>query len=1691
MLRNATLGLGGLAGLAGLRSDTASDFNDQGSKDTPTSVAFAAGIGATTTAAVMLGVNYAMKRASTPALQGRYGALGMALVAGGAYATGRIFSRYNPAKMYEGDQRSALPGVLQGVMGLGALWYGGKAISPYLARSVANFDMQARPWFSAVGRAFDETQIDFKNLPNSVRDFKNAFTQNLQATREMYAHNQLEGPPLTKYLSLYSNIINSISDPAMRGTMLEGANQQLLKRHSLADLNVINGIRSATFSDLLHHSGLPVDSPVMGKARTVANLLYDKVMFDKLGLGKGVMFDTRSKKILNLNAYTPGSMLKSGLLGFEKNFTIPVAGFNPISILRPREISGYFSQGHQFHYFPAGSKLGPKATEVAGPMGAYFSAGRLYDVATRRDTGIKGSLVKAGRWVEGEVRHHQETRFGETMRMFHGEGLGKEASPGFINIGHTQVRAPDTLIKKALAFIEAGPQTGFPQVQSVPERFIDVVKNKKGISGVANAIKESMRMLLGETDEAAAYMSPYRKLGSSTNVFPTMAAGKGSSFAFLADKDIPGAAAFFLTNRPTRLLESLGVGGFDPRTTRTATDVIKKLVLYRFLPVYLAWKSLQFTNDMSNAALGIGPLEAGASLFAGANVGMAYMRDILGITGMAQYLEELMPGFITASGPSLARGIGLPILGGTKFGPKGLVAGMAASAALGFGGDITKTGTEKADEYFGDARVPLKQGRWWMFGSTPFEGGKVKEFIPNWYQRVMSRYQYTDVQYGSELKYWSQYLNPWYMSEYHYYDRPYPLATTGIEEIPFIGPALSSIAPTRSMHGDEFSTGGVLGTGIGPGSGLGLGGGPATAMLMPTISGPTAVYPQETVGGYIAGTPEEEGIAGGVNPMLGGLPPDAASLPNGLGGTAGEEIYRMTEYMGLYGFGIGAIKEQLTGSQDFFTGPQIQSARYMDSAERSYWEQNVGDPFGYTEMFRRFLPHRRRQIDQVNPIPNTMPDWMPGPEYFQNFRIGDPYSKVDFGEIRLPGSGYEKFYTPGAGVVEAARSLGTQNLGIANTYPEYSMLDIYRITGDVAPWSPQYRYAKAYLGSMSKAGLLTPEGEEERKKVAKEVPLRKRRWDFTERKFSEGDLQNELLTVSSYLGNGAFEAEGQRGIFKLAGIKSLTPEGEERLKSNLTPGSTILAQTLADERYRTKDLTVPTTPVIIGGLNRGLVTSGEAEFDKTGPGEVFAPMNLKVQYNPIERMVGGLWEDISHADVPYLQTKFMHKRTALEEWERTMVYGRDSSSWSRPIRDFVEPLIHKMMGGGIVGSALLGGGLGWFTGATRSAETEVGASTIGALAEAAGKAGKVSLAGNRTRILTAGVGAIIGGGLALAGGVLGLGGSNWVPEYRKKIWDTEQYFDTLEYLKYQGLYAKSRRESMQQTGMDPEELMQSIEASRRARKTIADQLKTEYGDLGLQRKKTESAKEIESIKKRRDLVAAQIERLSYQKWTEDAALDAVAGTPVGRALEYRKRATSTMYGADPRGDFASIMRALPNKQREFFQAFVQAPQEERSRILETTPLGMRRFLEAKWGMDVEANPDLTSYFQENYLPAENWVGWHPAVNLDDVKLKVARQEGLDIHDFNLWESSERELSRKPYVPLIDPFTASDDQGQMKSQIADIIGGQGYNNYDISVTPYASDREGINLNFDVKYATQPDAVEYIRKNLGNLMSPAYG
>jgi hypothetical protein len=80
-----------------------------------------------------------------------------------------------------------------------------------------------------------------------------------------------------------------------------------------------------------------------------------------------------------------------------------------------------------------------------------------------------------------------------------------------------------------------------------------------------------------------------------------------------------------------------------------------------------------------------------------------------------------------------------------------------------------------------------------------------------------------------------------------------------------------------------------------------------------------------------------------------------------------------------------------------------------------------------------------------------MPSWMPGDDYYTNFRVGDPYVKVDQGFARLPGAGY-------AALHPELKDVNPED------YPDINKMSIL---ADVAPYSREYNTYRLKVGKQA------------------------------------------------------------------------------------------------------------------------------------------------------------------------------------------------------------------------------------------------------------------------------------------------------------------------------------------------------------------------------------------------------------------------------------------------------------------------------------------------------------------------------------------------------------------------------------------------------------------------------------------------
>lgn len=438
---------------------------------------------------------------------------------------------------------------------------------------------------------------------------------------------------------------------------------------------------------------------------------------------------------------------------------------------------------------------------------------------------------------------------------------------------------------------------------------------------------------------------------------------------------------------------------------------------------------------------GVSPVKTIASAYAALRVGQQQLREALGIRGLAAGLERAYPGLVESEGATMIRSALLPIMGfmsGLKrgFGPGLRRAGILYSLFGGVG--LSQPAEELKQEYTGERKVPVRRGRLWGFGYQPFFGGDISHFEYSWFHKLQTDYRTKSI-YGSREEYYSKYtnvfgvpfptphslfglrqiLNPYALEERHYYSRPYMETGGRFDEFPIIGPLLSEIdarIPIIGKARKRMHVGELMG--------------------IPTIGGTLS---DRTV-------PPSAAVRLGITDL-----PAAAIVYQ----DASDPMIRLREQAAIAAepFGVYKFALEFLGIDLDATKPaQAASASAIGSYSREFYGWNLGGMFGVTEFPRRFLLSdyglATRQRELFNPLRNRMPTWLPGigsefksdEDYFLDFLHGDPFSRLEQGEARLPGVGYE--------------SLNPLHSGTPGVY---DLVDRLLVLADVAPYSQAFQ----------------------------------------------------------------------------------------------------------------------------------------------------------------------------------------------------------------------------------------------------------------------------------------------------------------------------------------------------------------------------------------------------------------------------------------------------------------------------------------------------------------------------------------------------------------------------------------------------------------------------------------------------------
>lgn len=189
------------------------------------------------------------------------------------------------------------------------------------------------------------------------------------------------------------------------------------------------------------------------------------------------------------------------------------------------------------------------------------------------------------------------------------------------------------------------------------------------------------------------------------------------------------------------------------------------------------------------------------------------------------------------------------------------------------------------------------------------------------------------------------------------------------------------------------------------------------------------------------------------------------------------------------------------------------------------------------------------------------------------------------------------------------------------------------------------------------------------------------------------------------------------------------------------------------------------------------------------------------------------------------------------------------------------------------------------------------------------------------------------------------------------------------------------------------------------------------------------------------------------------------------ALLYKKAAEATMYGLRADARWTDVVKALPKYERDYFVEFMkERDPDKQEEILKTVSPFLRRALKQVWGMDYsdDKGPDNEEFFQNHNLPNFMWEGWNPDSDLNKVKAKTIKNEGMLFSDFGIYESTYRdqEVINAPNLTT----KGSGNAIEVQTSLAATLSGLGLTGVEVSVSPKSTKgiQSVINLTKVVNY-----------------------
>lgn len=614
----------------------------------------------------------------------------------------------------------------------------------------------------------------------------------------------------------------------------------------------------------------------------------------------------------------------------------------------------------------------------------------------------------------------------------------------------------------------------------------------------------------------------------------------------------------------------------------------------------------------------------------------------------------------------------------------GTLARGVVEAQVGFAAAVPggMTGEQKKEQLL-SGEVPVRSGRYWLLGSSPFKGGRIQYFRPSWYERLKAGASYTPEMHDTPLErlmYGYDFsplkpLDPYHYERQDYQSRPYPI--TGDY---FTGPwgplngALNAtigrvLKPRKIMHQGElqyalqqYAPVGESGAYLSQTPIMGAAGSRTQQLASDRLASINAAYT-----GAGPGTSSAAPFYG----SMGYAPPRGrASIEVRNRATQIAQSYQnlpvggyQTNNSALVPYGVPSM-------------PGTMTPRVISSGEAI--------PYGTTGLNARRLLYQTQEMSGIYGFATAATREMFGlgnKDLAPNNAILEPSSRGysasrAFWGLNLGGLGDFSMPTEGRfsniELSEVVRRFVPKEPG-GTTYVN----NLPNLMGQQYPWLPGADYPLAPLKTGDPYGQLTDA----------EIRLPGTGYMRTHPLFSDKYGQLGIANIHNILGNVAPWSQEYKAVDNMVDNASVSPLGKAQI--------------------------IQTRAQVDSMRNKYEFTPYEHKYENPET----------IVEDPIKEAIGRGWEWFAHRDT-FLNNKFLPVHTALEDWERNDVYGATFSSWEHPINGYLKPSVWKSTQRNPISGALAGGVLGSLFGASASAKAigSVIGGTIGAAASLYGNA---------------------------------------------------------------------------------------------------------------------------------------------------------------------------------------------------------------------------------------------------------------------------------------------------------------------------------------------------------------------------------